>query len=48
MKRKFKTVKYIDEGDKQFSINDLKEAINNNKTLEDLIIIYYVENGDYK
>lgn len=43
--RKFKTVKYQDEDDKYLSLNDLKEALNNNKTIEDLIIEFYDTNG---
>ena len=43
---KLKTVKYIDEDDKYLSLNDLKAALNNNKTIEDLIIEYYEQNGN--
>ena len=44
--RKRKTVKYIDEDDKYLSVQDLKAALNNNKTIEDLIIEYYEQNRD--
>lgn len=46
IKRKIRTVKYIEEADKWLSVNDLKQAINDNKTIEDLIIEFYEQNGD--
>ena len=43
---KIKTVKYIDEDDKYLSVQDLKIALGEDKTIEDLIIEYYEQNRD--
>ena len=43
---KLKTVKYIDEDDKYLSVQDLKVALGEDKTIEDLIIEYYEQNRD--
>jgi len=44
-KRKFKSTKYIDVTDKYLSFNDLVKALNEGKTLQDLIIDFKIENN---
>ena len=43
---KIKTVKYIDVDDKYFTFNDLVKALNEGKTLEDLIIEFKIKNNE--
>jgi hypothetical protein len=45
-KRKFKSVKYVDENDKHYSFNDLVKAFNDGKTLEDILLKFKIENNE--
>jgi len=44
-KRKF-SVKYTDVKDKYLSFNDLIKALNENKTIQDLIIEFKIKNNE--
>ena len=43
---KLKTVKYVYVSDKHYSFNDLVKALNEGKTLQDIIIDFKIKNNE--